>query len=165
MIPAPVDVRTLDPVEADLAGGLLNASGIAARAAVAKLRATDFTHAALVAVVRAVDVNLRADRPMSIANVSTAAVEGRVVLPKHRTHLDALLVDLTGPDVTMGEPALFRYRSLIERSVRRDVTALAVRAQQAVAEVTDPGELADVLDSLAAAHRAAAGRLQLEVIV
>lgn len=163
-IPAPVDVTTLDPAETNIAGGLLLATSLVARGTIAKLRASDFTHAALVAVVRASDVNLRAERPMSVANVSQAAVEGRVIAPKHRPNLDALLVDLTRPDVTMGEPACWQYRQLIERSVRRDVAPTAVRAQQAVQEVADVEELAAVLDALSGDLTAASGRLRLEVI-
>lgn len=163
-IPAPVDVRTLDPTEASIAGGLLMARRALAVETIRTLHPEDFTHHGLVAVVRACDVNGRADRPMSIANVSAAAVEGGVIAPRHRAVFDALLVDLTSPDVTMGEPALWCARSLIDRSVRRTVAGTATRAGQAVEEVTDPGELAPALRALAADLVAAADRLEREVI-
>lgn len=163
-IPAPVDVRTLDPTEASIAGGLLMARRALAVETIRTLHPEDFTHHGLVAVVRACDVNGRADRPMSIANVSTAAVEGGVIAPRHRAVFDALLVDLTSPDVTMGEPALWCARSLIDRSVRRTVAGTATRAGQAVEEIADPGELAPALRALAADLIGAADRLEREVI-
>ncbi|SLM98459.1 hypothetical protein FM106_15880 [Brachybacterium faecium] len=101
---------------------------------------------------------------MSAANVSAAALDGRVILPRHRAAFDALLLDLTAPDVTMGEPALWYAPQLIERSVRRAVAGTATRAGQAAGEVTDPGELAPVLRALAAELVGAAERLEREVI-
>lgn len=163
-LPATVDVRTLDPTEASIVGGLLMARRALAVETIRTLRPEDFTHHGLVAVVRACDINGRADRPMSIANVSAAAVEGGVIAPRHRAVLDALLVDLTSPDVTMGEPALWCGRSLIDRSVRRAVAGTAARAGQAIEEVSDPGELAPALRSLAGELLNAADRLEREVI-
>lgn len=163
-LPTPVDVRQLDPTEASLAGGLLLARRTVAADTIRALHADDFTHHGLVAVVRACDVNVRAERPMSVANVSTAALEGRVILPKHRSVLDALLVDLTSPEVTMGEPALWYAPLLIDRSVRRMVAGTATRAGQTVEEVAEPGELVPALRALAAELGGAADRLEREVI-
>lgn len=163
-IPAPVAVTSLDPLEADIAGGLILATPLTARATIAKLRADDFTHAALVAVVRAVDLTLRAEEPLSVVTVGNMAVTGGVVSLAHRVHLDALLLDLIAPAVTRGEPACWGYRLLIDRAVRRSVAAHAVRAQQVVESITDPGELVVALDALSADLVAAAGRMRLEVI-
>lgn len=163
LIPAPVDPRRLDPTEASIVGGLFHAKPDMIEATLRTLHPTDLTAAPLLAVVRSVRAVHTAGARVDVPAVSATAIREGIVKREHRANLEALCSDLTGSDVTAGEPALWHTPELIDRSARRAVKGHAERLRQA-AEETAADELVTVIRDQAAALAIVADRLEREVL-
>ena len=148
LIPAPVDVRTLDLLGAAVAGGFLLAPLSDARRGLERLRDDDMPSGALRFVLGAVRAVVDAGAAPSVPAV-TAHIRSTGALPESNLpHIGALLADLASPDVCpAGRGELERIPDVVNAAARRRIRLTAQQALQVLEDCSD-AEVRDTVPKL-----------------
>lgn len=149
LIPAPVDVRTLDLLGAAVAGGFLLAPLNDAQRGLERLSDDEMPSGALRFVLGAVRAVAGADIAPSVTAVA-AHIRSTGALPESNLpHIGALLADLISPDVCpAGHGELVRIPDLTTAAARRRIRATAHQVLQVLEDGSD-AEVRDTVPELA----------------
>lgn len=138
LTPAPIDVRSLDPLAAAVIGGLMQAPPGDAARALSRLRTTDVESPVLRLILEAVRaVNGRGQIADPVTVAAHVRAEGMVPVSS-LPHLGVLLADLYGVNVSpAGAGELEKVPDVVNASARRSIAELAARLAQLVEDCSD----------------------------